>query len=1034
MNDENLNFEFPETPEIPELETLENSETPEKSEVSSLGDKILAGTLGAALLFNNSKPVVNKVSNVFKVKNPESKNSKSEKSNTSEKPDNFLGIASSIETIAKNLKPDDNKNPTITNALVSISSSIKEYVKKRFDNQDTSIKHTSNNKVNNITYVSENSNNSESDKKSGLLDLLKGLGLGFLLNGMFGKIIKGLIGNTAKFLLTALGATIAGLSKAIKSIISNIPKIYEFIKTTVKGAIELVGKSIRGITEFVKGIEISKGFETIKNLDVIKNSKNLETLKNSKFISSAKNTLQTLKTSVTDSKVVKLLIECIEAMKNWNLMGRLIPIFENAVNIIRTAGTTLGKSIESLIQVLSPLINAIKQMNAKLVSSLISKFSKVCKVTTILVPISLAIDGVIGAIFPEDYGLETRTAGAAAGVVDGILSFGDMAIGGIATLGSIGTDLISGNEINWTEKKNQFLETKFASDTFKHGLKSYNDKLGPDDDTFFEKLSDNFSNMIYGDKEERQNKRKFDKNLKTIENYMNYINRFRNEQMIDLNSKLLLNNFDKFKTNDLNKSMLNVINTYNVTIDELDQFRSFLKVRKEMIDLRSQTTGAPKIQISDDQYLKEFLSIVLKNRNLDDKKQISTYEGSLLSNISKYQTYAKRHRTILVMNGSEIQEILTIEQLESLNVVNLEMFADFKFKNFFIYRSNDNFDSIVEKKIKEILEIWKHQYNSLIFDFNNFKEIEIKKDYETPNVSNNSIPDVLNNSNSLNTSGNLNTSILNENKISEYSTKKSSSSSSPSVPNVSSTSSTSNNSVTETPENLNNSSTTVSTNKSDDDIVEMFSKSSSYSYLNKDNITEAKSDKTIYNNILETYKTIFKPIKEKFPDAKFSSGFRGSELNSKVGGKSNSKHKTGQAVDITFSKHTVEEVQDAIKKGEVPGLNKNVYGLNEYGRWLHASVGGPKGITGTAKISKGGGYSYFGENKKSQSGQKDLETPTVKVENSEITKNSLPKVSQLPSAEQKIIINNQNSGVSVQNSEKPESNDDLRSLFSLYNV
>lgn len=1033
MNDENLNFEFPETPEIPELEIPE-TETSDKSEISSLGDKILAGTLGAALLFNNSKPVVNKVSNVFKVKNPSSENSKTSepKTSNSEKPDNFLGIASSIETIAKNLKPDDNKNPTITNALVSISSSIKEYVKKRFDNQDTSIKHTSNNKVNNITYVSENSNNSESDKKSGLLDLLKGLGLGFLLNGMFGKIIKGLIGNTAKFLLTALGATIAGLSKTIKSIISNIPKIYEFIKTTVKGAIELVGKSIRGITEFVKGIEISKGFEAIKNLDVIKNSKSLETLKNSKFISSAKNTLQTLKTSVTDSKVVKLLIECIEAMKNWNLMGRLIPIFENAVNIIRTAGTTLGKSIESLIQVLSPLVNAIKQMNAKITASLISKFSKVCKVTTILVPISLAIDGVIGAIFPEDYGLETRTAGAAAGVVDGILSFGDMAIGGIATLGSIGTDLISGNEINWTEKKNQFLETKFASDTFKHGLKSYNDKLGPDDDTFFEKLSDNFSNMIYGDKEERQNKRKFDKNLKTIENYMNYINRFRNEQMIDLNSKLLLNNFDKFKTNDLNKSMLNVINTYNVTIDELDQFRSFLKVRKEMIDLRSQTTGAPKIQISDDQYLKEFLSIVLKNRNLDDKKQISTYEGSLLSNISKYQTYAKRHRTILVMNGSEIQEILTIEQLESLDVVNLEMFADFKFKNFFIYRSNDNFDSIVEKKIKEILEIWKYQYNSLIFDFNNFKEIEIKKDYETPNVSNNSsAPVVLDN---LNNSSTSSTSILNENKISEYSTKNSSTSSTPSVPNVSSTSSTSNNSVTDGSTNLNISSS-VSTNKSDDDIVEMFSKSSSYSYLNKDNIAEAKSDKTIYNNILETYKTIFKPIKEKFSDAKFSSGFRGSELNSKVGGKSNSKHKTGQAVDITFSKHTVEEVQDAIKKGEIPGLNKNVYGLNEYGRWLHASVGGPKGITGTAKISKGGGYSYFGENKKStQSEQKDLETPTVKVENSEITKNSLPKVSQLPSAEQKIIINNQNSGVSVQNSEKPESNDDLRSLFSLYNV
>lgn len=1034
MNDENLNFEFPETPEIPKLEIPENSETEtSKTSESSLGDKILAGTLGAALLFNNSKPVINKVSNVFKAKNPSSENSKSEKlekSKTPEKPDNFLGIASSIEAIAKNLKPDDNKNPTISNALVSISSSIKEYVKKRFDNQDTSIKHISNNKSQNVTYLVSQQSQDE-NKENSFLDLLKKLGLGFLLNGMFGKIIKGLIGNTAKFLLAALGATIAGLSKTIKSIISNIPKIYEFIKTTVKGAIELVGKSIRGITEFVKGIEISKGFETIKNLDVIKNSK---------FISSAKNTLQTLKTSVTDSKVVKLLIECIEAMKNWNLMGRLIPIFENAVNIIRTAGTTLGKSIESLIQVLSPLINAIKQMNAKLVSSLISKFSKVCKVSGILVPISLAIDGVIGAIFPEDYGLETRTAGAAAGVVDGILSFGDMAIGGIATLGSIGTDLISGNEINWTEKKNQFLETKFASDTFKHGLKSYNDKLEPDDDTFFEKLSDNFSNMIYGDKEERQNKRKLEKGLKTIENYMNYINRFRNEQMIDLNSKLLLNNFDKFKTNDLNKSMLNVINTYNVTIDELDQFRSFLKVRKEMIDLRSQTTGAPKIQISDDQYLKEFLSIVLKNRNLDDKKQISTYEGSLLSNISKYQTYAKRHRTILVMNGSEIQEILTIEQLESLNVVNLEMFADFKFKNFFIYRSNDNFDSIVEKKIKEILEIWKHQYNSLIFDFQNFKEIEIKKDYETPTNTKNSAPEILNSSNSLNSSSTSNAQNVQDaqnvqEKISEYSTKNSSTSSVPSTSNVSNTSSTSNNSVTEAPENLNTTiSSSVSTNKSDDDIVEMFSKSNSYSYLNKDNIAEAKSDKTIYNNILTTYKTIFKPIKEKFPDAKFSSGFRGSELNSKVGGKSNSKHKTGQAVDITFSKHTVEEVQDAIKKGEIPGLNKNVYGLNEYGRWLHASVGGPKGITGTAKISKGGGYSYFGENKKSQSEQKDLETPTVKVENSEITKNSLPKVSQLPSTEQKIIINNQNSGVSVQNSEKPESNDDLRSLFSLYNV
>lgn len=66
-----------------------------------------------------------------------------------------------------------------------------------------------------------------------------------------------------------------------------------------------------------------------------------------------------------------------------------------------------------------------------------------------------------------------------------------------------------------------------------------------------------------------------------------------------------------------------------------------------------------------------------------------------------------------------------------------------------------------------------------------------------------------------------------------------------------------------------------------------------YKISNKPNAEQIENLKRLAMNILQ-------PIRDKFGVVRISSGFRSAELNKKVGGKSNSQHLKGQAVDIGY--------------------------------------------------------------------------------------------------------------------------------------
>lgn len=77
-----------------------------------------------------------------------------------------------------------------------------------------------------------------------------------------------------------------------------------------------------------------------------------------------------------------------------------------------------------------------------------------------------------------------------------------------------------------------------------------------------------------------------------------------------------------------------------------------------------------------------------------------------------------------------------------------------------------------------------------------------------------------------------------------------------------------------------------------------------YKISNKPNAEQIENLKRLAINILQ-------PIRDKFGVVRISSGFRCNELNKKVGGKSNSQHRTGQAVDIGEVKGT--KLKDVFK-------------------------------------------------------------------------------------------------------------------------
>nr|DAO61980.1 MAG TPA: peptidase [Caudoviricetes sp.] len=140
------------------------------------------------------------------------------------------------------------------------------------------------------------------------------------------------------------------------------------------------------------------------------------------------------------------------------------------------------------------------------------------------------------------------------------------------------------------------------------------------------------------------------------------------------------------------------------------------------------------------------------------------------------------------------------------------------------------------------------------------------------------------------------------------------------------------------------------------DIFSQVSYSNSYPYLVDRNITELYNSSSVQSNVLSSYDSVLTPIFRAYPDAFLSSGFRGNELNSKVGGKSESKHKSGQAFDIQFKNHNVTEVMNAIANNEIPGLKQDGYYLHE-GSWLHAqAVPGHNSKLRTAVYDKSSGH------------------------------------------------------------------------------
>lgn len=83
--------------------------------------------------------------------------------------------------------------------------------------------------------------------------------------------------------------------------------------------------------------------------------------------------------------------------------------------------------------------------------------------------------------------------------------------------------------------------------------------------------------------------------------------------------------------------------------------------------------------------------------------------------------------------------------------------------------------------------------------------------------------------------------------------------------------------------------------------------------------------------ILEPIRLIFnKPVI-------INSGFRCIEVNKLVGGKSNSQHLLGEAVDFKIKGENVVDVFNEIQKTDL------MYGqlINEYNKWIHVSLGYP---------------------------------------------------------------------------------------------
>ena len=88
-------------------------------------------------------------------------------------------------------------------------------------------------------------------------------------------------------------------------------------------------------------------------------------------------------------------------------------------------------------------------------------------------------------------------------------------------------------------------------------------------------------------------------------------------------------------------------------------------------------------------------------------------------------------------------------------------------------------------------------------------------------------------------------------------------------------------------------------------------------------------------NLRQLCEHILEPIRVHFEvPVIISSGYRGPQVNAKVGGSSNSQHCKGEAADFTVAHYTVTEIFNWIAFTSGLAFDQIIH---EYGKWIHIS-------------------------------------------------------------------------------------------------
>ena len=102
----------------------------------------------------------------------------------------------------------------------------------------------------------------------------------------------------------------------------------------------------------------------------------------------------------------------------------------------------------------------------------------------------------------------------------------------------------------------------------------------------------------------------------------------------------------------------------------------------------------------------------------------------------------------------------------------------------------------------------------------------------------------------------------------------------------------------------------------------------------KNKIKNIPTDPKVLDNMLELIVNVLQPLRDKLKKPIIiTSGYRCKNLNTLVGGASNSQHLYGQAADFVVPNMTVKQVFDFVKNS---GIEYDQL-INEYNQWTHIS-------------------------------------------------------------------------------------------------